>query len=330
MDRKRVSAGDPLGIVPAPAAVRNHGTGEPELVVVAVTYNSAEVVPAFLQALPDALEGVGTACVYVADNGSTDETVIRIRQRAPWVIVREIGRNLGYAAGINTILREQLGRLGVVVLNPDAIPNPGFACHLLKALSSGAGLIVPRIVDDQGNLKFSLRREPTLPRALGEAVLGGHRAARYQRWGDTIRDTAYYVDGATADWATGAAMLISRPVLDAVGMWDESFFLYSEETDYALRARRAGFTVRLASAAQVMHRGGEMTRSPWLWSLLAVNRVRLYASNHGRFAGAAYWSVAVLNEAVRAALGHPTHQAALRALLRRQLRYELGKSGRPR
>lgn len=310
-------------VIPAPEAVRSCGEGEPDLVVVAVTFNSIDTIVSFLEALPDALERVGSAQVYVADNGSTDGTVACIRDRAPWAVVRETGRNLGYAGGINWVLREQLGRLGVLVLNPDAIPSRGFARSLLDGVDSGAGLAVPRIIDAQGNLKFSLRREPTLLRALGEAVLGGHRAARYHRWGDMIRDPAYYVDGTTADWATGAAMLISRPAVDAVGLWDESFFLYSEETDYALRARAAGFTLRFVYSAVVTHPGGEMSRSPWLWSVLAVNRVRLYARNHGRLASAAYWAVVVFNEAVRAALGRPTHKAALRALLglggRRQL-----------
>jgi N-acetylglucosaminyl-diphospho-decaprenol L-rhamnosyltransferase len=320
-----VSGRGSLGVVPAPDAVRNEGDGTPDLVVIAVTFNSVNVVPAFLGALPDALEGVRSARVYVADNGSTDGTVERISETAPWVRVRQTGRNLGYAGGINFILREELGTQGVLVLNPDAIPSSGFARHLLDGVEKGADIAVPRIVDDRGNLKFSLRREPTLARAVGEAVLGGHRAARFNRWGDMIRDPARYVNGATADWATGAAMLISRPVLDTVGLWDESFFLYSEETEYALRARKAGFTVRFVSAAEVMHPGGAMSRSPELWSLLAVNRVRLYRCNHGRLATAAYWLVVVLNEATRASLGRPTHRAALRALLRPQPRHGPGE-----
>jgi N-acetylglucosaminyl-diphospho-decaprenol L-rhamnosyltransferase len=147
-------------------------------------------------------------------------------------------------------------------------------------------------------------------------VLGGHRAARFDRWGDMIRDPAHYVDGATADWATGAAVLIARRVVDAIGLWDESFFLYSEETEYAMRARRAGFSLRYVTGAEVVHPGGEMSRSTWLWSLLAVNRVRLYAQGHGRIATAAYWLVVVVNEASRALLGRPTHRAALVALFR--------------
>jgi len=304
-------------LVAEPTAVTNDVEAEPALVVAAVTYNSALVIDSFLEALPRALDGLPSARVYVADNGSTDDTVARIRTRAPWVFVRETGGNLGYAAGINCILREQLGSKGVLVLNPDAIPNRGFALRLLAAVDPRAGIVVPRIVDAHGRLKFSLRREPTLCRAIGEAVLGGHRAARYARWGDMIRDPAYYVDGATADWATGAAMLLSRRVLDDVGLWDESFFLYSEETDYALRARKFGYAVCFVAEAIVMHPGGEMSRSPFLWSLLVVNRVRLYARNHGRIATVAYWAVAVLNEAARASLGRPTHKEALRALLRR-------------
>lgn len=302
--------------VAAPVAAFRIAKGEePELVVVVVTFNSADVMPTFLDALPEALAGVGTARVYVVDNGSTDATLELVRARAPWVVVRQTGANLGYAAGINCVLREELGTLGVLVLNPDTVPRPGFAKHLLKATANGAGLAVPRILDVQGQLKFSLRRHPTLLRALGEAILGGHRAARFPRWGDMIRDPRYYVDGATADWATGAAMLISRRVVDAVGMWDESFFLYSEETDYARRAWKEGFTVRYVPAAEVVHPGGAMSRSPWLWSLLAVNRVRLYARSHGRLATGAYWLVVVLNEALRACAGRPTHRAALRALL---------------
>lgn len=308
---------------PAPAAVQAAGSGEPDLVVVVVTFNSARVLPAFLDALPQALDGVATAQVYIADNASTDGTPALVRERAPWAVVRKTGGNLGYAAGINHILRERVGRLGALILNPDTVPGRGFARQLIAAVDETAGLIVPRIVDCDGNLKFSLRREPTLCRALGEAVLGGHRAAQYARWGEMIRNPACYIDGATADWATGAAMLISRPVLDAVGLWDETFFLYSEETDYALRARAAGYTVRYVPAATVMHPGGEMSSSPFLWSLVAVNRVRLYRRRRGRIAAGAYWSVVVLNEAARAALGRrsrrPTHRAALRALLRRKL-----------
>src|SRR5699024_2747584 len=139
--------------------------------------------------------------------------------------------------------------------------------------------------------------KPTLGRALGEALLGGRRAARFASLGDLIRDTTYYVSGATADWATGAAMYLRRDALDAVGPFDERFFLYSEETDYALRLRDNGFSLRYVAEAVVCHPGGDMSRSPWLWSLVALNRTRLYRKRNGTVAGGLYWLVVVVNEA---------------------------------
>lgn len=303
--------------VPRPAAV-DDGAPEADVVLVTVTYNSAAIVERFLRALPEALDGVGSAQVVVVDNDSADGTVERVVDLAPWAVAVKAGANLGYGAGLNLGIGHVTARRGVLVLNPDAVLRPGAVRRLLDAVEAdhAVGIAVPRIVDATGRLKFSLRREPTIARAIGEAVLGGHRAARFPLLGDMIRDPAYYVDGATADWATGAAMLLSRRVLDAVGPWSEEFFLYSEETDYALRARDAGYRIGYVYDAVAAHPGGDMSKSPWLWSLVAVNRTKLYRKRHGPLPSALYWCVVVLNEAARAAIGRPTHRAAVRALLR--------------
>ncbi|WP_220035158.1 glycosyltransferase [Georgenia satyanarayanai] len=295
---------------------------EPDILVAVVTYNSAAIIGPFLRAMPAALQGAGPATVVIVDNDSRDGTVDLVRALAPWATVLEPGANLGYGAGINLALRRARPRRGAYVLNPDAVPSPGSVVRLVHAVEGvdDVGIAVPRILDGQGRLKYSLRREPTIRRALGEAVLGGHRAARYPAWGDMIRDPAYYVDGATADWATGAAMFLSRRTIDAVGSWAEDFFLYSEETDYALRARDAGLLLRYVASADVVHPGGDMQVSPWLWSLVALNRTRLYRRRHGGVPGAVFWFVVLLNEASRALLGRPRHREAARALLRGQVR----------
>jgi N-acetylglucosaminyl-diphospho-decaprenol L-rhamnosyltransferase len=306
-----------VSAIPPPPAIANRDDGEPDVVLIAVTHNSAVIIDSFVQALPGALEDIDSAKVLVVDNASRDRTVERIRQMAPWIIVLESGENLGYGGGINLGLRHLRGRRGVMVLNPDTRPAAGSVKRLLAAVESDdhVGIAVPLIVDSSGRLSYSLRREPTIRRAFGEAILGGRRAANFPSLGEVIRDPGYYVDGAAADWATGAAMFLSRRTLDAVGFWAEDFFLYSEETDYALRARDAQLGLRLVTSAMVAHDGGEMTRSPWLWSIRAVNRTRLYRRRHGRATSMIYWSAVVLNEATRAVLGRATHRAALRALL---------------
>ena len=145
--------------------------GEPDVLVVAVTYNSRALVSSFLRALPAALEGVGTARVVIVDNDSADDTLGLVADIAPWVDHRSSGRNAGYAGGINVALREFTARSGVLILNPDAVAQPGCIRRLDDAAHlDGVGLAVPRVEDVAGTLKFSLRREPTLLRALGEVV----------------------------------------------------------------------------------------------------------------------------------------------------------------
>ncbi|WP_168202739.1 glycosyltransferase [Georgenia wutianyii] len=298
---------------PTPAAAE----ADPDVLVAVVTYNSAPLIEGFLRALPAALAGAGTARVVVVDNGSRDGTPDLVRTVAPWAVVLEVGANRGYAAGINLALSCSSARRGSYVLNPDAIPSPGSVDRLARAVETdtGLGIAVPRIVDEQGRLKLSLRREPTLWRALGEATLGGRRASRVPLLGEVVGDVDRYVDGATADWATGAAMFIAPRTVERVGPWSEDFFLYSEETDFALRTRDAGLRLALVADASVMHPGGELGTSPWLWSLAAVNRTRLYRRRHRALPSAAYWSAVLLNEVLRVRRG-PQHREAVRALLR--------------
>ena len=288
-----------------------------EVVVVCVTYNSSAVIGAFLAALPAALEGVASCRVVVADNASSDGTPALVRTLAPWVQVVETGSNAGYAGAINAALRHHLGTRGVYVLNPDAVPSPGSVAALLTVTETdpAVGIAVPEVLSPDGTVQLSLRREPTLARALGEAVLGGRRASLLPAWGETVGDLACYRDGSVAAWATGAALFISRSTIDLVGEWDERFFLYSEETDYALRARDAGRRVQMVGSASVVHQGGDQGTAPGLWALSAVNRTRLFRKRHGRVSSTLFWGAVLLNEGLRALVGSATHRAAVRALL---------------
>lgn len=302
--------GQPRGLVLDP-------TAEADVVVVCVTYNSSRVIEALLNALPAALESVPSCRVTIADNDSSDGTPEVIRELAPWVSVIPTGRNAGYAGGINVALAQHIGRRGIYVLNPDTIPSPNSVARLLAAADEDPtiGITVPRILGSDGRLQRSLRREPTILRALGEALLGGTTAARVALLGETVTDPTHYRHGASAEWATGAAMFITRSAIDAVGDWDERFFLYSEETDYALRVRDAGYQLRLVEEADVAHQGGDQATSPQLWALSVVNRTRLYRKRHARLPSTVYWASVVLGQATRAMLGRRPHRAAVQALL---------------
>lgn len=288
----------------------------PHIVVVVVTWNSVAVLPDFLDSLPAAMEGSGTWELVVVDNDSADGTVDLIQRDAPWASrVVQTGSNAGYAAAVNAGVAAAGPATAYLICNPDIRLDAGSARVLLNTLARpGTGIAVPRLVDQSGGLQTSLRREPTVRRALGEAVLGGRRAGRFSRFGEVVTAPGAYEHQTKADWASGAAMLVSSACLEAVGPWDESFFLYSEETDFALRARDAGFVLRYSPEAVAVHIGGDCGVSPPLWGILTRNRVRLFAKRHGRLHSAAFRAAVALNEGLRAAAGSRTHRAGLAAL----------------
>jgi GT2 family glycosyltransferase/glycosyltransferase involved in cell wall biosynthesis len=310
-------------------ALRAAESAPARVTVVIVTYNSAAVLPACLDSLPDGMAGVPYELV-VADNASTDAGPELVATLAPAAKVVDLGRNQGYAAGINAAVRAAAPSDAVLVLNPDIRLGSGSVHPLLAALARpGTGIAVPRLVDVDGRLQYSLRREPTVLRALVEALLGGRRARRLGLLSEVVGRPASYEQPRTSHWATGAAMLISRSCLEAVGPWDESFFLYSEETEFALRARDAGFALRYVPKAVFVHLGGEGATDPRLWTLLTLNRVRLYRRRHGRTRAGAFLAAVTVNEALRATTGSTTHRAALGALLRGEHRSAPAPGARP-
>ena len=127
----------------------------------------------------------------------------------------------------------------------------------------------------------------------------------------------YYAEPGPTIWATGAAMLISTIAIRDIGPWDESFLLYGEETEYALRAAESGWQLWYEPAAVVDHIGGVQTViNPSLFALLTVNRVKIYRRRHGRVASVMYQAAVTLGEALRAVSGRQTSRAAVKALIR--------------
>ncbi|WP_406045319.1 glycosyltransferase family 2 protein [Micromonospora sp. NBC_00898] len=288
---------------------------EVTVAVVVVTYNSERLLPEFLTALGPGLRGLSWH-LTIADNASADGTVATLRRLASDATVVEMGRNAGYAAGINAAVAAAPPFTAVLVLNPDVRLEPRCVETLLAALdTTGTGIAVPHIVDGAGTLIPTLRREPTILRTLGDAFLGARRAGRYPSLGEVVTDEGRYLTEAVTDWAEGSTMLISAECWRRCAPWEESFFLYSEETDFALRARDAGFATRYTPAARAVHLEGDSRQSPKLWALLTLNRVRLYRRRHGVLPAIGFWGALLLRETTRAALGRQPSVMATRALL---------------
>ncbi|HVB44052.1 MAG TPA: glycosyltransferase family 2 protein [Streptosporangiaceae bacterium] len=223
----------------------------PDIVAVIVTYNSSDVIGDLLDSLPGAL-GRLTADVVVVDNGSRDGTADLVERRDDCRVIRSA--NTGYSAGIN-LGAAASAAAAILVLNADIRLHRNSVPPLLAALREpNVGIVAPQVRNLAGGLELSLRRDPTLLRAVGLTK------TRLPIFSEYVAGLAAYDRPRTVDWALGAILLMSRQCYNLLGGWDESFFLYSEEVDIALRARDAGLLVRYEPRAVATHLGGHSGR----------------------------------------------------------------------
>ena len=251
------------------------------LTVGILTYNSERMLPDLLASLPAGLSGVDEWHLVIADGASADGTLAVAGLASAAAIIR-LGANRGFAAAANAVARFDPSTDAVLILSPTVRLSRGCVRPMLAALSRpGAGIAVPRLLRGTGRAYPSLRRRPTLLRACAEALLGGTLARRLGTLSEVIAAPANYTSQTRADWAAGAVTMMSRDCLKQAGDWDETFFLYSEETEFELRAADAGFCVTFADV-NVTHLGGEARIRPDLYALQCANKVRLYGMRHGR------------------------------------------------
>ncbi|MCT9867981.1 WecB/TagA/CpsF family glycosyltransferase [Paenarthrobacter aurescens] len=286
-----------------------------DVAVIVVTYNNADDVGPLVASLRQETAEQSLK-VVMADNSPDHLTMEELAQH-PDVVALSTGGNLGYAGGINAAMRAAGDADAYLILNPDLRVEPGAISAMRHRMAmSGAGMVVPMLLDDDGSVYPSLRREPGVLRALGDAALGGHAQGRPGWLSEMDFDPESYRHAHLVDWATGAALLVSADATQEVGAWDEQFFLYSEETDYCRRVRESGRSIWFEPSARMWHERGGSGTSPQLTALMSVNRVRYAAKYCGPGQLKAFSLVVLAAELAR--LHKPGHREAALALIDRR------------
>jgi N-acetylglucosaminyl-diphospho-decaprenol L-rhamnosyltransferase len=207
------------------------------------------------------LRAAGLHELVAVDNGSTDGSLAAAVSAVPGLEVVRPGSNLGYGAAVNRGVAASMSPL-VLVCNPDLEVPPGAVGALVAALDSdpGVALVGPLVRTPEGDRYPSARRFPSMVDAAGHALLGlfapDNRFTRnYQR--SELDDAAAEVR--SVDWVSGACFLVRRAAFEAVGGFDESYFMYAEDVDLCWRLGKAGWRVAYAPEAEVTHLQGRAT-----------------------------------------------------------------------
>jgi GT2 family glycosyltransferase len=226
--------------------------GTVDVSIIVVNYNGREWVGPCLASIP-ASTGRRWQAICV-DNGSKDGSAEYVASAFPNTILIRNSGNRGFAAAANQGIERAIGR-DVLLLNPDARLSPGSLDRLLEVLESRAdcGIVAPQLVHEDGGKQHSIDDDPTLATALVNKSLLRRLRHRSEPVGPTEVENG-----------VGAALLIRGAVLREVGRFDEDYFLFLEETDLCLRARRAGWKVLFAPDARVVHLQGRAKAPVWV------------------------------------------------------------------
>jgi len=273
-------------------------TSPPLVSAITVSYNCADLLREALASLL-VQEVRGGLEVIVVDNASADDSVAVAREFAG-VEVRALGRNVGFGAANNLAAAQARGKY-LLFANPDVEVPPGVAAELASFMegrpeaAAGGPALVGR---DGRRQRFCARRFPSagnlimLVSGLAESRWGGSALAhRYY-------PPAYYERGpARADVLAGACMMVRREIFEAVGGFDEAYFLYAEDVDLCRRLAAAGGEVWYVPAGPVRHftGGSRRTASPLVVAESHRSAVRYARRWHGGLAAAAVRSVSKLS-----------------------------------
>ncbi len=231
-----------------------------------------------------ALESVRGNETIVVDHGSADGTVELVRERFPEARLIE-QENKGLGGGSNAGMRAATGDW-FLLLNSDAWATDG-ALERLVAFGEAhpeAAVVAPKLRFPDGRLQRSVRGFPTLWRLATEYLFLRKLAPRSRALNAFYGDGFGYDRPLEAEFLMGAVLLVRREAADTVGLFDEDFFMFSEETDWCYRFRQAGWKVLFTPDAEFVHVGGASTRQNWnpMFREQVRGHLRFLAKHRGR------------------------------------------------
>jgi GT2 family glycosyltransferase len=265
------------------------------LLIVIVNYRTPALVLDCLRSLQSEIDP-SSMRVVVTDNKSDDDSPQIIgsaieRNWRDWASMMPLARNAGFSAGNNAAIEAALQAADspeyVLLLNPDTIVREGAIGQLLSFMDArpDVGIAGSRLEDPDGTVQRSAFRFPGLASEFERGIRIGIVTRLLKRW---MLAPPAPDEPAEADWVAGASMIIRRKVFAQVPRLDDKYFMYFEEVDFCLAARRAGWKCWYVPSSRVVHLVGAASqlsdqrkhrqRRPTYWF---DSRRRYFVKNHG-------------------------------------------------
>jgi len=266
------------------------------VLIVILNYKTPDFVIDCLRSLESEVRALPGTRVIVADSPSGDDSVQKIGAAieregwSEWASLLPLERNGGYAYGNNAMIRPALESSNpppyYLLLNPDTIVRPKAVQILVDFMDKHpeAGMAGSGLEDIEGVQRYTAFHFPTILSELDAGLRLGILSKFLSK-----RDVPNPIpkEPRQTDWVPGASLIVRREVFESIGLMDDEYFLYYEETDFCLRANRAGWPCWYVPESRVVHFPGQSTgvttpgarkRLPQYWF---DSRRRYFVKNHG-------------------------------------------------
>jgi GT2 family glycosyltransferase len=234
-----------------------------DLSIVIVNWNTRELLLKCLTSVYQAVRSLRFE-VWLVDNASGDGSVTAAEERFPEIQVIRNSRNLGFAAANNQALRQIKGRYALLV-NTDVVIKEGAVQELFQFMenTAEAGIVCGQLLNLDGTKQNSIANFPSLSLLLTNETL--LRILFPKIYPSNFRQ---YESPIEVESCIGACLMVRKTAMEAVGLLDERFFFFFEETDWARRMHEAGWKVFFVPVAQVFHAQGQSVGHEALGRLL--------------------------------------------------------------